>query len=83
VATREPGCTTVPSARRIPDARVTGCTKLVFSSIVTGAIPASSFEYSAAHHGVEDGGQNAAVHGAERVVVLLARFGRQRRPGRA
>ncbi len=37
----------LPSARSRPEASVTGRTKLVFSSIVTGADPASSFEWTA------------------------------------
>ena len=37
----------LPSARSGPDASVTGRTKLVFSSIVTGATPASSLEWIA------------------------------------
>ena len=81
VATREPGCTMLPSARRMPEASVTGMDEARLQLDRDRRDAGVELRvHGAAHHRVEHGRENPAVHGAERVVVLLARLVREDDP---
>ncbi|MDQ0711358.1 hypothetical protein QFZ55_000810 [Streptomyces luteogriseus] len=75
-----PLLTTVPMARTGPVSTVIGRRNFTVRSSEVYATPCGRVDWSAARSRVEQGGEDAAVHAADGVVVLLPRRQREDRP---